>query len=100
MVALATERSPDSGLTSAVAEPAFGAVHGVALAVGPQAEKVRVPVGEPAEAVPVTVAVSVSVEPRAMVALPSADFSDGVEVDVVPVTSRHSVPALLSLTGL
>jgi drug/metabolite transporter (DMT)-like permease len=30
-----TERSPDSGLTSAVAEPAFGAVQGVAPAGGP-----------------------------------------------------------------
>ena len=83
-----------------MAEPAtLAAVHGVAVAVGPQTPKVTVPVGEPAEELPVTVAVSTEELPTATVAGLSDDARVGVEVEVDPVTWRHSVVVSLSLTG-
>ena len=100
-MALAVDVSFDPALNSTVAEPALGDVHGVALVVGPQAEKVTVPVGEPPAVVPVTVAVSMSVLPRAMLELAKEDFNVGViGCDDEPVTSTHSVAVSLSETAL
>jgi hypothetical protein len=100
-VALAVDASFDPELNSAVAEPALGDVQGEALVVGPQAEKVTVPVGDPPALVPVTVAVSMSVLPRGMLELVKVDVSVGVVGWVEePVTSRHSVLVSLSLTAL
>jgi hypothetical protein len=56
----------------------FGAVQGVRLAVGPQALKVTVPVGDPFFALPVIVTVSVSLLPTETLGLLSADFMVGV----------------------
>jgi len=100
MVTLAVERLPDSALNWAVAGPMFGDTHGVALAVGPQAAKLSVPVGDPWAEVPVTVAVSMAVLPTAIDELLSTDAMVGVVEPVEPpVAWKHSVAVLLSLTA-
>jgi hypothetical protein len=100
MVTLAVERLLDCGLSPAVAGPMFGEVQGAALAVGPQAVKVTVPVGDPPAAVPVTVAVSTAVLPKGMLELLRAVLNVGVTEPVELVTSRHSVWVSLSVTTL
>jgi len=97
LVTLAEDRLLAPGLNHTLTGPTFGEVQGVAVAVGPQAEKVTVPVGDPLAAVPVTVAVSTAVLPKGMLGLLSAVVSPGMVV--VLVTWRHSVAVLLSLTG-
>ena len=78
MLVPAVERFFVPGLKLTVAEPMFGAVQGVGLAVGPQALKVTVPVGDPFFALPVIVTVSVSLLPTETLGLLSADFMVGV----------------------
>jgi len=79
----------------------LGDVHAVAWAVGPHTEKVNVPVGDPAAAVPVTVAVSLTLLPREMLELLRTVVNVGVMAPVLePVTSTHSVFGSLSVTGL
>jgi hypothetical protein len=100
MRALATERFPDCGPNAAVTGPIVGELHGAGAAVGPQAAKVTVPVGEPPAVLPVTVAVSTAELPREMLALLSEVVRLGVVFVPPPVTSTHSVEVSLSLTGL
>jgi hypothetical protein len=78
----------------------LGEVHGAALAVGPQAEKVTDPVGEPKVEFPVTVAMSSAEEPNGTVFGLTAVTNDGVDIPDPPVTSTHSVEVLLSETAV
>jgi hypothetical protein len=72
MVTLAVERWWARAFRTTMTEKTFGEVQGVAVAVGPQAEKVTVPVGDPLVPLPVTVAVSTAVLPKGMLELLSA----------------------------
>jgi hypothetical protein len=63
MVTVAVELVDDRGLRLTLAGPTLGDVHGAGALVGPQAANVKTPVGAPRAAVPVTVAVSVAVDP-------------------------------------
>jgi hypothetical protein len=58
--------------------PKFGDVHGVGVAVGPQAVKLMDPVGVPLLKFPITRAVSVSWPPAKMVLMPGHVMRKGV----------------------
>src|ERR1700689_4985327 len=101
MVTLAVEVLPDRGLRPTVLGPTLGDVHGVGVAVGPQAAKVTVPVGYPPLGVPVTVATSTAEAPKGTLGLLRAVVNPGVVlVGAVEVTSRHSVAVLLSVADV
>jgi hypothetical protein len=86
------------GVKLTVAEPAFGEVQGVALAVGPQTPNVTVPVGAPLFSFPIRVAVSVAVFPRGMLELLSADLKVGLTVPFALAPLTPAVPAVTRVT--
>jgi hypothetical protein len=81
-----------------VVEPAFGELQGVALEFGPQTPKVMVPVGAPRLALPIRVAVSVTVFPRGMLELLSADLKVGLTALAALAQLTPAVPAVARVT--